>query len=76
MEGDDNGLLGSDDEDAVTDREEIELVEDLFTLDSGWSVEVLGEDDSKLYDLEVHSELHYFRLAFVLRQPGSSHCTG
>ncbi len=30
-----------------------EVVEDLFTLDGGWSVEVLGEEDSKLYDLEV-----------------------
>ncbi|KAK9917798.1 hypothetical protein WJX75_008368 [Coccomyxa subellipsoidea] len=29
-----------------------EVVEDLFTLDGGWSVEVLGEDDSQLYDLE------------------------
>ncbi|CAL8465170.1 g4705 [Coccomyxa elongata] len=49
---DDDDTLGSDGEEAATDREEAELVEDLFTLDSGWSVEVLGEDDSKLYDLE------------------------
>lgn len=31
-----------------------EVVEDLFTLDSGWSVEVLGEEDNKdLYEIDV-----------------------
>ena len=39
------------------DPEELEgseVVEDLFTLDSGWSVEVLGkEDDEDLYKIDV-----------------------
>ncbi len=69
---DDDVNLGCDDKEAATDREEAELVEDLFTLDSGWSVEVLGEDDSKLYDLEVDSVLSSFHFAFVLRLPDLS----
>ncbi len=60
LRADDIDTLGPDGEDAATDREETELVEDLFTLDSGWSVDVLGNDDASLYDLEVHSALLLF----------------
>lgn len=46
---------GADDQDDAAAFEGSEVVEDLFTLDGGWSVEVLGEDDSQLYDLEVRT---------------------